>query len=206
LYFNRGKKYFSTTYNFIKSQNKSTTTVDDLENTLRLHQIQVEHKLGAFWQFNFSGSTAKNTTNSRNYTNRNFKLNSYMIFPKLSYYYAKNTFVSLFYEYKNKENILGSLETLKLQKIGVSANHANTQKFMVKATLNILNNNFKGVANSPVAYQMLEGLQVGKNYTWRLLFQQKINSFLHLNINYLGRKSETSKAIHTGTVQLKALF
>ena len=53
---------------------------------------------------------------------------------------------------------------------------------------------------------MLEGLQPGKNYTWSVLFYRKINSFLNLNLNYLGRKSETSKTIHTGTIQLKALF
>ena len=67
-------------------------------------------------------------------------------------------------------------------------------------------NNFEGSNNSPVAYQMLEGLQPVKNYTWSLLFQKKINSFLNLNLNYLGRKSETSKTIHTGTIQLKAIF
>ena len=30
--------------------------------------------------------------------------------------------------------------------------------------------------------------------------------FLDLNLNYFGRKTETSKTIHTGTVQLKAYF
>jgi hypothetical protein len=60
--------------------------------------------------------------------------------------------------------------------------------------------------NTPVAYQMLEGLQAGKNYTWNLLFNRKLNSFLNLNINYLGRKSKNSKTIHTGKIQLKALF
>ena len=53
---------------------------------------------------------------------------------------------------------------------------------------------------------MLEGLQAGKNYTWSLLFNQKLNSFLNLNINYLGRKSENSKTIHTGNIQLRAVF
>jgi len=53
---------------------------------------------------------------------------------------------------------------------------------------------------------MKKGLQPGKNYTWSLVFQRKLNSFLNLNINYLGRKSETSNTIHTGTVQLKAFF
>jgi hypothetical protein len=53
---------------------------------------------------------------------------------------------------------------------------------------------------------MLEGLQAGENYTWNLLFNKKLNSFLNLNLNYLGRKSENSKTIHTGSVQLKAIF
>ena len=57
-----------------------------------------------------------------------------------------------------------------------------------------------------VAYQMLEGLQAGKNYTWNVLFNQKLNAFLNLNLNYLGRKSEGSKKINTGSIQLKALF
>ncbi|MFT5673342.1 MAG: hypothetical protein ACI9JT_001989, partial [Polaribacter sp.] len=60
--------------------------------------------------------------------------------------------------------------------------------------------------NTPVAYQMLEGLQAGKNYTWNLLLNRKLNSFLNLNLNYLGRKSENSKIIHTGNIQLRALF
>ena len=206
LYFNKNKKRFSTTYNYIKSQNKATTTIDNLENTLQLHQLQFEHKFGMFWQFNFSINNSKNTSNSANYTNRKYELNSYTLFPKLSYYYNKNTYYSFFYEFKNKENKLGDFETLKLQKLGISINYANNLKSLLKAEVNIFNNKFEGLNNSPVAYQMLEGLQPGKNYTWSLLFQQKLNSFLNLNLNYLGRKSETSKTIHTGTIKLKAIF
>jgi hypothetical protein len=57
-----------------------------------------------------------------------------------------------------------------------------------------------------VGYQMMEGLQPGKNYTWSLLAQKKITKYLDLNLTYFGRKTETSKTIHTGTVQLKAYF
>jgi hypothetical protein len=53
---------------------------------------------------------------------------------------------------------------------------------------------------------MLEGLQAGQNYTWNLIFNRKLNSFLNLNLSYLGRKSKNSKAIHTGSVQLRANF
>ena len=67
-------------------------------------------------------------------------------------------------------------------------------------------NDFTGNTNTPVAYQMLSGLQAGKNYTWNVLFNQKLTTFLNLNLNYLGRKSENSKTIHTGSVQLRAVF
>ncbi|MFK5957593.1 MAG: hypothetical protein QM495_01855 [Lutibacter sp.] len=206
LYFNKGKKNFSTTYRFIKSQNKTTTTIDNLENKIELHQLQFEHKLGDFWQVNFDVSTSKNNTNSLNYSNRNYNLNNSKLLPKLSYYYTEKSYFSVFYEHKNKENSIGDLEVLKSDKLGGILNYRNNEKNNLKAEFNFFKNNFEGVSHSPVAYQMLEGLQPGKNYTWSLLFQRKLNSYLNLNINYLGRKSETSKTIHTGTVQLKAFF
>ena len=67
-------------------------------------------------------------------------------------------------------------------------------------------NRFKGNSMSPVAYQMLEGLQAGQNMTWRLLLQKNLTEFLDININYQGRKSEMSQTIHTGNVQLRAYF
>jgi len=67
-------------------------------------------------------------------------------------------------------------------------------------------NKFEGDAQSAVAFQMLEGLQPGKNMTWRLLLQKNLTQFLDININYQGRKTETSQTIHTGNIQLRAYF
>jgi hypothetical protein len=53
---------------------------------------------------------------------------------------------------------------------------------------------------------MLAGLQAGKNSTWRLLLQKNLTQYLDININYQGRKSDTSDTIHTGNVQLRAFF
>ena len=67
-------------------------------------------------------------------------------------------------------------------------------------------NKFEGDAQSAVSFQMLEGLQPGKNMTWRLLAQKNLTQFLDININYQGRKTETSQTIHTGNIQLRAYF
>ena len=206
FYFNRGKKQFSTTYTYSEAKNSNTTTIDNLENNLTIHKIQFEHKLGDFIQFNFEVSTAKNELKSLNFTNRNYRLNNQTVFPKLSYYYNSDAYFSVSYEIKNKENTIDSFETLNLKKLGVELNYAASEKNTIKADFNYFKNTFEGNSYSPVGYQMLEGLQPGKNYTWSLLFYRKINSYLNLNINYLARKSETSNTIHTGSIQLKALF
>ncbi|HSN48010.1 MAG TPA: hypothetical protein VLR29_04555 [Flavobacterium sp.] len=67
-------------------------------------------------------------------------------------------------------------------------------------------NKFVGNEFSSVGFQMLEGLQTGQNLTWRLLLQKNLTNFLDINFNYQGRKSESSKTIHTGSVQLRAYF
>ena len=206
FYFNKGLKNYSTTYNYINSKNKNTTTIDNLENSIQQHKIQFEHKLGSFWQLNFDVSNSINKTTSLNFSNRNYKLNNHSVVPKISYYYNTSTYFSLYFEAKKKENQIGDFETLTSEKFGLEVNYANNSKNLLKASVNLFNNNFAGNNNTPIAYQMLEGLQPGKNYTWSLLFYRKINSFLNLNLNYLGRKSETSKTIHTGTIQLKAIF
>ena len=206
FYFNKGEKDYSTTYRYIKTQNKSTTTIDGLEHIIQLHQLLFEHQIGKFWQFNFDVGKTKSQTYSQNYNNRNFNLDSYGLLPKISYYLNKDIYFSVFYEYKNKENKENDFETLISDKIGVAANYAKSEKAQMKAEINLFNNEFSGNSNSPVAFQMLEGLQPGKNYTWSLLFQRRLFSFLNLNISYFGRKSETSKTIHTGSVELKAHF
>ena len=99
-----------------------------------------------------------------------------------------------------------NFEKLKQQRFGAEYFFISRKQNQISADVNVFLNDFTGNENSPVGYQMLEGLQAGKNFTWNLLFNQKLNSFLNLNLNYLGRKSENSKTIHTGMVQLRAIF
>jgi hypothetical protein len=110
------------------------------------------------------------------------------------------------YHFKKKKNQLQDFEKLQQQKFGLEYFYIDKKKNQISANIELYLNDFIGNTNTPVAYQMLEGLQTGENYTWNLLFNKKLNSFLNLNLNYLGRKSENSKTIHTGSVQLKAIF
>ncbi len=206
LFFNRGKQRFSTSYSILNSRVKTNFTIDELENKIRLHQLQFIHKFGDFWLADFKTTISTNKNTSTNFSNRNYELKNASINPKISYLYNNFTSLDIYYEYKTKENQIAYFETLTSHKVGASFKTTNQKNTSLNADFNFYINDFVGNQNTPVAYQMLEGLQPGNNFTWSLLWQQKLTSFLDLNVNYLGRKSETSKTIHTGTIQLRANF
>ena len=206
IYFNRNLQKNSFTYTYGSSKNKQQYFIGNQENNIKVHQLDYSHKFSTFWLVNFMIKTSDNNLETENFTNRNYQINTQEIQPKISFLYNKDNRLSIFYHFKNKRNLLQDFEKLKQQKIGLEYFYFNKKNNQISANLNVFLNDFVGNTNTPVAYQMLEGLQSGENYTWNLLFNKKLNSYLNLNLNYLGRKSEKSKTIHTGSVQLKAIF
>ena len=206
LYFNRNLQNYSTTYTFGKLKNKQQYFIGNQENNTKTHQVDFAHKFASFWLFDLMGKISENNLQTENFENRNYIIQGKEVQPKISFSYNQNNRLTAFYHYKNKENNLEDFEVLNQQKIGLEYFYLSGKKNQITANVNVFLNDFKGDTNTPVAYQMLEGLQAGKNYTWNLLFNRELNSFLNLNLNYLGRKSENSKTIHTGSVQLRAIF
>jgi hypothetical protein len=206
LFYNRGKQRYTTSYTFLTNTSRNLLSIGFQENRLTNHQLNFNHKFATNWLANALGSFGNDESISENFSNRNFNINEAKFQPKLSYLFSENAQFDVFYQYTSKENTIGSLESLAQNNYGISFTYNNAQKIALTGEFNFFQNEFDGNANTPVAYQMLEGLQPGKNFTWSLLAQKKLTKFLDLNLNYFGRKTETSKAIHTGTIQLKAYF
>ncbi|MBP93479.1 MAG: hypothetical protein CMC55_05115, partial [Flavobacteriaceae bacterium] len=206
LFFNRGKQRYTTSYTYLSNKSQNTLSFGFIENDLQSHKLQFTHKFATSWLANLESSFNNNISISENYASKNFDINESNINPKISYLLNDNTRFDVFYQYTSKENTISNFETLKQQKYGAAFTFANYQQAAISGEFNYFDNNFTGSANTAVAYQMMEGLQPGKNYTWSILAQKKLTSFLDLNLTYYGRKSETSKVIHTGNVQLKAYF
>jgi hypothetical protein len=206
LFYNRGKQRYTTSYTFLSNANRSLLSVGFQENRLTSHQLSFIHKFAQSWLFNTQVNFDVNESVSENFESRNFKLDNQRILPKLSYIFNENAQFDLFYQYSSKQNQIAEKEQLKQNNLGISFTYNNPKAVALIGEFNFFDNDFEGNPNSPVAYQMLEGLQPGSNFTWSLLAQKKLTKFLDLNINYLGRKTESSKAIHTGSVQLRAYF
>lgn len=206
FFFNRGLQRFSFVYSFLNLRKKSIFSFGDQDVNIKTHQFQFIHKLGKFWLMDFGAAINYNSSSSDSFSNRNYDLNNFDLNPKISYLYNQNTRLELFYNFKNKANQILDMETLQMHIVGSNFQYASKQSFSVNANASFYFNEFEGNTNSPVAYQMLEGLQPGTNLTWLLGLQKRLTSFLDLNVNYSGRKSEQSNTIHTGNIQLRATF
>ena len=206
LFYNRGKQDHSITLTYLQNRAKNLLSVGSQESNNRSYQGQYTHLLKKSWLFNFLTKTIESETVSENYSSKNFELRGYQLAPKVSYLFSRNASWDLFYEFQDKKNRINAMETLAQHRFGTSFTYNSEKKFTVNGEFSLYQNDFAGDELSPVAYQMLEGLQAGQNLTWRLLLQKNLTQYLDVNVNYQGRKSEESKTIHTGSVQLRAYF
>ncbi len=205
LFYNRGKQQHSITYTYLNNHSKNLLSVGSVENSSVAHQLQYAHLFQKLWLISLDTKTIQSAAKTENYSSRNYELAVFKFEPKITYLFSQSANLELFYEQQNKQNKIG-VESLKQNKFGVSFAYANNKKFTISGEFSLYNNNFIGNESSAVAFQMLEGLQAGKNTTWRLLLQKNLTQYLQLSLNYQGRKSETSQTIHTGNVQLRASF
>ncbi|WP_242133818.1 hypothetical protein [Aestuariivivens marinum] len=206
FFFNRGKQYYTTSYTYLSNKSRNILSIGFIENNIKSHQFNFTHKIKESWLITLISAFDNIESISENFTSKNYNFDESRFNPKLSYLLGDNSRFDVFYQYANKDNTIGNKETLQQQKYGLSFSLTKNEKGAINGEFNYFSNSFTGNANTPVAYQMLEGLQPGTNFTWTLLAQKKLTNFLDLNLSYFGRKTETSKTIHTGSVQLKAYF
>jgi len=198
----RKKYHLHVTYQFIEQ--KQLLYVGLQTRLSEKYTFQSAHSFNKqlVWKQKFE---QKNTENrSENYSSKNFRLQSKSIEQNLSWHKLNRSSFNLFARYDYQKNLWGN-EKLQRYKTGLHYFHTNKQnRFDIE--LQFVQNQLTGNNFSPVAYQMLEGLQTGKNIVLNSLLQQEIKSYLLLNLQYGFRISENHQAIHTGGIQLKMIF
>ncbi len=205
LFFNRGKQHFTNTYSFNTSENSNAFITGQQTTSITSHQHNFLHKIKESWLLELESQYAVDGSEFESFSERNFDINTLRTAPKVSYLFSKRTSLGLSYSIQDKKNASGN-EKLNQQSFNLEFKVAQLAKSALNITASYISNEFNGNAFTPVGFQLLEGLQDGKNYTWNALAQKKITKFLELNLDYRGRKSNDSKTIHTGSVQIRAFF
>ena len=107
--------------------------------------------------------------------------------------------------FKSK-NISEEEVNLTLHEIGVELDKEISEKSNFESNCKYVNIEYSGSDNSILNYELMEGLSNGNNFVWGINYNNKLKNNLLINLQYSGRKSETSDIKHIGNMGITAYF
>lgn len=150
-------------------------------------------------------SVGEKKYNSEFFNTKNYNINYIENNAELSFQPDVKYRITGIFNYNEKENILG-VEKSKTKDFGLELKFNSVEKGNVILKVNFIKIVYNQTDNAVLTYEMLQGLAVGNNGTWSLMYQQNLNSYLQLSLNYNGRISENNPIVHIGSIQLRAFF
>ncbi len=207
LFFNQSSAVFGTDYTYQNNLSKQLLTNGFETRGNTQHEWR--------WRLNFTRSWSINSTNitgiksnlSLFLSSRNYNIEFYDLEQKLSYQPNTAFRISAIYKYSKKQNIIeGGFQKSELNDFGLEFKYNQLEKGSLTGKVNFISITYNDVENTSVAYEMLNALKTGYNYTWGLSYQRNLTNNIQISINYDGRKSPNSKMVHIGGAQVRAFF
>ncbi|MDP4267157.1 MAG: hypothetical protein Q8880_06965 [Bacteroidota bacterium] len=206
LLFNQSNSKFGMTMTYQENSNKNLL-VNGFESRHTItRSILTRLNIIRNYDFKMTLSSGSITSGSDFYTDKNFLINNLSAEPVLTYQPSLNFNIAMTYKYSTKKNAKLSGEEALVNRFVLESKYNTSQKGRLNAKMGYVLISYDFPVNTSIAYEMLEGLQPGKNYTWGLSYERTILSNMQMSINYDGRKSQSNKAINTATVQVRAFF
>lgn len=151
-------------------------------------------------------SRSMKDNNSQYLSSHNFQILSHLLDNSLTVNLKCNLSMTALWSMNYKRNFLSG-EKANLYKADFNADYRMRERGTLSLALQYVRvlYNAADISNS-LSYEMLDGLTVGHNFLWNLSYQTKLFDYLQLALHYEGRLTNDNVLIHSGTIQLKALF
>lgn len=206
LYFNKTNTVFGMNYTYQENGSKILLSngFDTRLNTF--HEFQIRWNLSKYFNLRIDNTLGRKKSGSDYSISRNYYIEYFETTPVFSYQPNSAFRIALNGKYSEKVNNSDLAEKAVIRDIGADLRYNQVRKGSFSARFNFIVINYNASENSSIAFEMLEGLRTGNNFTWGLSYQRKVAKNLQLNFNYNGRKSEENNAIHSGGMELRAFF
>ncbi len=208
IFFNQASADYGGDYTYTNNGSKQLVNGGIESRLLESHEVKMRVNFLKWFTLNVSGMEGEKSNFSLLFANRNYRLFMREAESRLSYQPGTIFRISLFHKYSEKTNKLeNSGERAYIQNAGTEIKYNQTEKGSLLGRFETHVINFKGNANSAVAYEMLSGLSPGTNFTWEISYQRNINSNVQISIQYNGRKTGNNPIpVHIGGGSVRAYF
>lgn len=208
IYFNQGDSKYYINYTWFYNQNK-VMLVNGFDTRRKQEQtLESNVNFPKGFSFNLKLLKGQNYARAEYSENNNYNLDIYKIKPEFSWVYKTSMRTSIGYEYDRKKNIpeLGN-ELAKGNKLNFDFRYSQASKQTIEAKFSFVLFSYQGETGTTKAYQILDGLQAGKNYIWNATYNRTLSNNLQLSISYEGRKAgDKGNVVHLGNASLRAMF
>ncbi|MFI5163949.1 MAG: hypothetical protein ACHQHP_01745 [Bacteroidia bacterium] len=210
VYFNQTDPVFGMDYSYQDVRNKTLLQNDTSTRANSFNAINIRWNMKRQWTIQSSYKNGVNQSNSKFFTTNNYRIFYYETEPKISFQPTGSFRISLSYKYSQKLNTLVIEPNPQAKSIAQNFGGELKYNALNKGSLNVKANfiqiSYNDVENSPLAYQMLDGLKTGNNYTWSVGYSRTLANNIQLTLAYEGRQSPGIKVINTGNAQVRAFF
>lgn len=207
LFFNRTNNIFGADYTFSEVGSKTLLANGFDARSQTFHALNFRWNIKRKFTLTGEGETGDKTSSADYTSGRNYSINYIKVSP--SFIYQPNTKLRVVlksrYEEKRNEQQYGG-ETAFVRDLGIEFKFNQAEKGSLQGEFKAINIDYKGTENNAIAFEMLESLRPGNNFTWNLGYQRNLSQNLQISLQYNGRKSEQNKTIHSGGVEVRAFF
>jgi hypothetical protein len=207
LFFNRTSSVITAEYTFQDNRTKNllASGFDSRKNAS--HDVSIRWNLTPKFSLEAKAQSGEKLSAADYTIGRNYNYRFQFLQPSFIYQPSTNFRIGIDGRIGNKVNAqnLGG-ETCSLLEMGSNLKFNQTEKGSLQGEFKLIRLNFVGNPNSAIGFELLESLKPGQNYTWNLGYQRTVSKNLQLTIQYLGRKSEKSRIIHSGGMEVRAFF
>lgn len=208
LFFNRADPKYTLSYTSSINRNSAL-----LINGVDSRQF-MQNNLLARWTLNKNLTISpsfffnRDQFNSQFFEENNYNIRELGVETRTSILISQRTRLQINHIYKDKKNDLEfGGEKTAVHLIGLVYRWNKVGNFSINPEFNYVRNVFKGeTTNTIKAFNLLEGLQPGNNYIWKMEFEKMLSNNFILSLRYDGRKAGDNRMIHTGQAQIRALF
>jgi len=207
FFFNRTSSKFGVDYTYSNQFSKNPLTTGFEERDNKSHIFRVRYNFTPKYGMILEQEFGVRESDSDIIEGRSYNIDYWRFKPTFTFQPGTTFRLSLIGDITEKKNAPDQGgEEASIIDLGLDFRLSKVEAGTFFAQLNLIDIDFSGQANNSLAYEMLNGLNNGRNVTWAAGIQRNLGKNLQLSLSYNGRKSEDAKAVHTGNAQVRAFF
>jgi hypothetical protein len=207
LFFNRSNPTFGADYTY-QNQRSKTFLTNGFESRNRTENgLNIRWNLSTTWSVTNALNTGQREYTSDFFSVNNFNYTFFEVKPRLIYQLSSQvrlTALAGYFEAQNKQELGNQAATNR--EMGSEVRFALTRQGVISGKFSYFQVKFNGDTQSPLGYDILQGLAAGRNSLWNLNFQQRLGGNLQITISYDGRSAENQRTVHIGRMEARYIF